>query len=424
MSILLLIVLSNYITLIPCLIVFFSSSSPSSSFSSSSSSASSTYLCPSLYTDTGSIVMAPILTLVYSCFFTFILLTMLIAIINEAFVDVIETHKISSGSKGIGNYMQWLQDIAVPALDSDEATGVKGKIRLVLRNHQDLSAGGEFGGSDPYCKIFVTDDGVDKHAAPSWEMGKNAYQSEVLGGTGGTKDLMTSFWNERTELTAGSMDTTVVISVWDNDAMSADEFLGQAVVRLGDISDDGAPTQVELALGEMRRVGGALTDIATLATRRETTEEEILAELRKPHGAYGDKAVNVSGKINVVISYLKVGVEKPIERRNSGDMTKLVFDIPTGTDSPRPFLDHNEGFEKEEEKKDAGAGDGANGDVVEALMELEGDPEVRKVSFQATSGDELVNHLSGGDHSEALDEFEDSSAVGDDHVIQLGGVEL
>ena len=43
-----------------------------------------------------------------------------------------------------------------------------------------------------------------------------------------------------------------------------------------------------------------------------------------------DKAVNVSGKINVVISYLKVGVEKPIERRNSGDMAKLVFDKPTG----------------------------------------------------------------------------------------------
>ena len=179
---------------------------------------------------------------------------------------------------------------------------------------------------------------------------------------------------------------------------------------------------MELALGEMRRVGAALTDIATLATRRETTEDEILAELRKPHGAYGDKAVNVSGKINVVISYLKVGVEKPIERRNSGDMAKLVFDKPTGTDSSRPFLDHNEGFE--EEKKDAGAGDGANDDAAEALLELEGDSEVRKVSFQATPGDELVNHLSGGDHSEALDEFEDSSAVGDDHVIQLGGVEL
>ena len=68
---------------------------------------------------------------------------------------------------------------------------------------------------------------------------------------------MMSFWNERTELTAGSTDTTVVISVWDNDAMSADEFLGQAVVRLGDISDDGTPTQVELALGEMARGGRA-----------------------------------------------------------------------------------------------------------------------------------------------------------------------
>jgi hypothetical protein len=279
--------------------------------------------------------VGPLLSLVYSCLFAFILLTMLIAIINEAFVDVlaeeVEQDVAKSKTQSTWSDRDWLQgtSLAQSQRQNGRPGGVgSGAIRMILHRAEDL-ANGDYISSDPYVKIFVTDDGLGKQSGGSsstgsaggkahrkprgiegeqhyeqrtcWDVGRNAYKSTVLTRGGGTVTSGLSTWDERVEFDVAPGDSTVVFSVYDYDMMTSDEFLGQAIIDLRTLSTtkdgnnghrngggDGVEVlQQTLELGEMSRVGGALEHISVVAARNGTTEATLLEEvLRKPHGAY------------------------------------------------------------------------------------------------------------------------------------------
>ena len=156
------------------------------------------------------------------------------------------------------SHVVWLSQTPKPEEEKDI------QMRVVVFKADGLAAGDvEAGTSDAYVKLRLSDTSktTDIRAADirSWSAkhgvtaspktrrrrGRKAYKSPVVPST------INPTWNARAQLVREPSDGMLIVSVYDEDILTQDEFLGQAVVPLDKIPVDGSVAQLTVKLGPL-----------------------------------------------------------------------------------------------------------------------------------------------------------------------------
>ena len=156
------------------------------------------------------------------------------------------------------SHVVWLSQTPKPEEEKDI------QMRVVVFKADGLAAGDvEAGTSDAYVKLRLSDTSktTDIRAADirTWSAkhgvtaspktrrrrGRKAYKSPVVPST------INPTWNARAQLVREPSDGMLIVSVYDEDILTQDEFLGQAVVPLDKIPVDGSVAQLTVKLGPL-----------------------------------------------------------------------------------------------------------------------------------------------------------------------------
>ena len=156
------------------------------------------------------------------------------------------------------SHVVWLSQTPKPEEEKDI------QMRVVVFKADGLAAGDvEAGTSDAYVKLRLSDTSktTDIRAADirTWSAkhgvtaspktrrrrGRKAYKSPVVPCT------INPTWNARAQLVREPSDGMLIVSVYDEDILTQDEFLGQAVVPLDKIPVDGSVAQLTVKLGPL-----------------------------------------------------------------------------------------------------------------------------------------------------------------------------
>jgi hypothetical protein len=199
---------------------------------------------------------------VFTIIMVFILLTMLIAIVSESFE---RAAALGSASKSRENLLFWLNKVGIPDHPTEEA-----KMRIVIFKAENLAVGDRRAGtSDPYVKLFLTS-GLARNierTTRSRQRGRRVHKSAVQEAT------LSPRWNESVKMVREKTDNTLVVSVYDEDLSSVDEFLGQATIPLRDIPMDGHAVEVVVHLHA--RTYCCLSGIQLSAAQREAQKSQV-----------------------------------------------------------------------------------------------------------------------------------------------------
>ena len=238
---------------------------------------------------------------VFTILMVFILLTMLIAIISESFE---RAAALGSASKSRENLLLWLNKVGIPDHPTEEA-----KMRIVIFKAENLAVGDRRAGtSDPYVKLVLTS-GLARdieRTTRSQQRGRRVHKSAVQEAT------LSPRWNELVKMVREKTDHSLVVSVYDEDLSSVDEFLGQATIPLRDIPMDGHAVEVVVHLHA--RTHCCRSGIQLSAAQREAQKSRVKndrnsfvpsftgggAEAR----SLGDHVVEPSGLVRLGISCL------------------------------------------------------------------------------------------------------------------------
>ena len=184
-------------------------------------------------------MMALLLAVTFMFVMVFVLLTMLIAIINEAFVAARQMQKETAETRS--NLNHWCSKLVPPNFPNEV------HFRCVMFDGNDLAIGDEdTQTSDPYVKIVIT--GPQKSSQEIRSLSKpKAWR------TGVQLRTLDPVFNERFEVAGSLTDDRIVISVYDQDITSDDEFLGQAIIPIDELDTTGIVHHLTLRLKEMDR---------------------------------------------------------------------------------------------------------------------------------------------------------------------------
>eukprot|EP00947_MAST-08B_sp_MAST-8B-sp1_P002843 g2843.t1 len=178
-----------------------------------------------------------IMAVAFTLTMVFVLLTILIAIIDVNFISATGLGEAAGTEE---NLVRWLSKIPVPRY------GVACTIRIVIFRGRNLAVGDpEFGTSDPYIKVNCTGPkSAGKRPHPDK---RKTYQTKTKRGT------LNPVWEEAIELDGDIDDDRIVLSLYDEDIISQDEFLGEAIIPLYLLEDDRTVHHVNMRVGDVHR---------------------------------------------------------------------------------------------------------------------------------------------------------------------------
>ena len=195
--------------------------------------------------------VSPFLGILYAILAVFILFTMLIAVIDDAFMQARGT---SSETHSKGMHVRWLEKVGPPK------NGASANLRIVLFNAEGIAIG-DLGtsNSDPYIKVSL------KNSSEGHSEGQQPLTLKRAHRTKTELRTLDPTFNERVALECLPDDSQVILNLFDEDLMSADEFLGQCAIDLDKLPGDG--TVVHLVLKWKR------------------TDNHIMAKTRRPRAS-------------------------------------------------------------------------------------------------------------------------------------------
>ena len=178
--------------------------------------------------------IAVCMLMLYAFIVVFVVLTMLVAIINEGFLATLEDEK-KEKEKTHEHLLHWV------------GSGDVGKLRVCVFSGENLAAGDIGYRSDPYVKLIISDRARKLRAQCSnKEEARTTTKMETLNPKWGEKFEFD--WHEA-EGSDAAADVLLALRVFDYDWVQHDDYLGTAVVDLR--------AHVEKALYSIKERGGS-----------------------------------------------------------------------------------------------------------------------------------------------------------------------
>ena len=230
---------------------------------------------------------------IFSSVMVFILLTMLIAIISESFERAAAT---GASVKSRENMLFWLSKVGIP----DHP--VEAKMRIVVFKGEGLAVGDRNAGtSDPYVKLVLAGSPLTPARGPKLsgrQRRRRVHKSSVQEST------LSPRWDEMVKFVRHKGDHSLVVSVYDEDLASRDEFLGQAIIPLDELPMDGKPVEATVYLHARThccRSGRKLPEAALQAMQQDTRARWKL-DASSNMASLGDFSVEPTGLVRLGIS--------------------------------------------------------------------------------------------------------------------------
>jgi hypothetical protein len=196
---------------------------------------------------------------------------------------------------------------------------VESQLRMVLFRADGLAVGDHsLGTSDPYVKVVLCRQGHDDllpetardvetrnggrggngggsgNGRGGWGKLKRATKNRKVYKSPVKDATLDPRWDDKAKLVRGMDDTHLVVTVFDEDIGSVDEFLGQAVVPLAHIPANGDAVVLSLTLGDM-----------THCTKTGIPSDTLHEEWRRRYSDwYGDTKIVPSGTVTIGLASL------------------------------------------------------------------------------------------------------------------------